>query len=283
MNAPMRLVQSDLKNCVNKKYGEIEKNLLQNANKLLKIYEKTFPPYNPQKIATLRHIEIVEKEIKEDGLLIPVDGGFKLILNKGCRGRVNFTCAHEIAHTFFYDFTSNKPKKLNFPYISNKEEENLCDKMASRLLMPTKMLENNLSMLKFFDCNNLFGLANRYRVSIEAMAMRIGEIDHWKNMMIIGWNFMGRDKPFLMPKLRLDWWYPKIIMLPRYKSSDEIQIVNKAYDSKKQEDNNYYPIEFKTISRLGQLKKGEYRIIAKKYGSKIGGRVVSIFFLNKIK
>src|SRR5437016_9815436 len=62
------------------------------------------PPYDARIFAGLRRVhQVTEKRMSIDGRLIPSSAGFTIELRKDRpSGRKNFTCAHEVAHTFFY-------------------------------------------------------------------------------------------------------------------------------------------------------------------------------------
>lgn len=61
------------------------------------------PPFSPEVYAPLRSVkEVHYKDIEVDGRLIPSNNGFIIELRKDRSAeRINFTFAHELAHTFF--------------------------------------------------------------------------------------------------------------------------------------------------------------------------------------
>ncbi|HEY0460582.1 MAG TPA: hypothetical protein VGC97_15705, partial [Pyrinomonadaceae bacterium] len=75
------------------------------AEMLLMESGMTEPPFSPMIYAPLRSVkEVFYKELKIDGRLIPYEDGFIIELRKDRpKERINFTFAHEIAHTFFYE------------------------------------------------------------------------------------------------------------------------------------------------------------------------------------
>jgi len=73
-----------------------------------------------------------------DGSLEPLgkgfDQGFKLTLNaRSPKNRVRFTQAHELCHTFFYQYV---PEIKFRPHLEDPGEEQLCNFGAAELLMP---------------------------------------------------------------------------------------------------------------------------------------------------
>jgi IrrE N-terminal-like domain len=80
-----------------------------------------------------------------------------------CEHRVRFRVAHEVAHSFFYE------RGVNFPYRSTRTgsriEEAFCDRFAQELLLPAAVLARCQP-----PGNDLFGLADRFGVSVETAA-----------------------------------------------------------------------------------------------------------------
>ena len=68
----------------------------------------TEPPFSPMVYAPLRSVkDVLYKNLKIDGRLIPSDNGFIIELRKDRpKERINFTFAHELAHTFFYKWST---------------------------------------------------------------------------------------------------------------------------------------------------------------------------------
>lgn len=72
---------------------------------------------------------LIHAEAGCSGLLIPVDGGYEILVCSGQpEGRQNFSAAHEIVHTFFRDV---RPAAT-----PSAEEEKLCNLGAATLTMP---------------------------------------------------------------------------------------------------------------------------------------------------
>ncbi len=97
------------------------------------------PPYDVRKIASLRRIRrIYLADIKKAGILSPDRNGFSIYIKRlDKRTRQNFTCAHEIGHTYFYSTESDIPV---FRHESTEPEsqivESFCNSFAAALLMP---------------------------------------------------------------------------------------------------------------------------------------------------
>jgi IrrE N-terminal-like domain len=73
--------------------------------------------------------ELIHPVVGCSGLLIPVDGGYEVIVCSGQpEGRQNFSTAHEIVHTFF--------REVRPSATPSAEEEDLCNLGAATLTMP---------------------------------------------------------------------------------------------------------------------------------------------------
>jgi hypothetical protein len=59
------------------------------------------------------------------------------------RREIRFTLAHEIAHTFFYDQSTDIPKKTA-SQIPQRIIEKTCDRIAAEILMPQDMVSEYL-------------------------------------------------------------------------------------------------------------------------------------------
>ena len=124
-----------------------------------------------------------------DGCLEPIgtsfDDGFKLYLNaKAPKSRVRFTQAHEICHTFFYQFV---PEVKFRPHPEDAQEERLCNFGAAELLMPERSLREDAKPLPR-SIDSLLLLADAYCVSIEAMLSRLRSLQLW-NCELYFWHY----------------------------------------------------------------------------------------------
>jgi len=141
------------------------------------------PPFNPGEYAKALGITVEEKEdMTLDGILkYRGKGGFLIQLKKDAQPyRKNFTLAHEIAHTFFYDVLV-QARQRNDNSISfrgnnfDQEEERLCDIAAAELLMPFDKFSSDLLQSEQDEDitpEKLFWLMDRYQVSLSAVAIR---------------------------------------------------------------------------------------------------------------
>lgn len=147
------------------------------------------PPYGVYEIAKYRRVtKILRAELSHDALLIPVANGFLLKLNKAQPAvRLRFSCAHELAHTFFYDLKDGKPRR---PYsIGDYDllEETLCQEAAEDLLMPAPDMVNLIEPLGQPSIESFARVMATFQVSAQAAATRLRRLGLW-NATIIGWK-----------------------------------------------------------------------------------------------
>lgn len=135
------------------------------------------PSFNPYTYAEKLGIQVEEKEnMALDGFLTSDSGQFKIVLKKKAKQqRKNFTLAHEIAHTFFYDLLTH-PAYVATNGDFDPAEERLCDIAASELLMPHSMFKHDLLSNGKVTPQTLFWLVGRYNVSLQAVAHRVNTV-----------------------------------------------------------------------------------------------------------
>lgn len=78
------------------------------------------------------------------------------------RHRHRFRVAHEIAHSFFYDRTADRPRRL---LVGSSEEELFCDEFARALLLPVAAVRSRPPAPA-----SVFPLHRDYVVSVEVAA-----------------------------------------------------------------------------------------------------------------
>ncbi len=105
------------------------KRLLAEVQGLLVASGQTEPVFNPERLFPyLKVVRVEHAEMETPSLLIPTKGGFIVkINNRYPRIRQRVLCAHELAHTFFYDSNTTPPVKLNYGLTKTWHEEGLCN------------------------------------------------------------------------------------------------------------------------------------------------------------
>jgi Zn-dependent peptidase ImmA (M78 family) len=135
------------------------------------------PPFDPNQFAELLGVRVIESDIAVDGMLErATDERFTIYIKKSANyHRKRFTLCHELAHTFFYDILA-RSKRFQGKSTYDSEEERLCDRAAAALLMPISFFSKDLKAaqnLRGITPTTLLGLVDRYRVSLQAVAIRI--------------------------------------------------------------------------------------------------------------
>jgi uncharacterized protein DUF955 len=133
------------------------------------------PPFDPRDYARSLGIRVVEREgMGLDGQLRPLgDGTFLIEVKEDATvSRKNFTIAHELGHTFFYDLLA-KLEHRRGAEGSDLEEERLCDLAAAELLMPEEDFKRDLANGGPVSPDILLNLSQRYCVSLSAAATRV--------------------------------------------------------------------------------------------------------------
>jgi hypothetical protein len=132
----------------------------------------------------------IDDDLKADGALVPLGedfgAGFRMVLRRDLpEGRINFTVAHEICHTFFYE---RVPEIKFVSHAVDQEEERLCNCGAEEILMPAldvRRCEKNEPV----SLDALQMMADRYRVSFAAMLIRLRRLGLWRAELFL-WHQM---------------------------------------------------------------------------------------------
>jgi Zn-dependent peptidase ImmA (M78 family) len=152
------------------------------------------PPFSPMVYAPLRRIkEVLYSNINVDGRLIPVSDGFVIELRKDRpTERKNFTFAHELAHTFFFETVpSTKYRNLDSEYHKHDdEEEKLCDIAASELLMPAHVFSK---VIKDFvpSAEAVQEIAQLFETSLLATIIKIHVLNLWDASFVL-WKLKNK-------------------------------------------------------------------------------------------
>jgi len=136
------------------------------------------PPYDPFKLADVLGIPVVAQEAILDARIVPVGAQrFKIEFNPNrSQGRLRFSVAHEIAHTFFPDCAE---AVRNRSHVESDTEDSwqvemLCNLAAAEFLMPIGsgvMIENET-----VNIDNILRLQAKYEVSTEAISIKLARI-----------------------------------------------------------------------------------------------------------
>jgi hypothetical protein len=131
-----------------------------------------------------------DDDLKADGALVPLGrdfgAGFRIVLRRDLpKGRINFTVAHEICHTFFYE---RAPEIKFASHAVDQEEERLCNCGAEEILMPALDVRRRAKN-KPVSLDVLQMMAAHYRVSTPAMFIRLRKLGLWRAELVV-WHEM---------------------------------------------------------------------------------------------
>lgn len=138
----------------------------------------------------------VDTGISVDALLSPVSGGFNikvrgsLVTDRFAR----FSCAHEMAHTLFYDNSATGDGGTPFRAvpIGSALEESLCDIGAAEIVMPREPFEKKAEELARVNRNSIatsiVALSDIFVVSVPAVASRLFGLLDMDNMVATIWQ-----------------------------------------------------------------------------------------------
>ena len=250
------------------------------AQRLLKQSNLSGPPFLPERLAPLQRIKRI---IREDlgnlsGILLPVQDGFEIKINAThSPQRQNFSCAHEIAHTFFFE----EEGKVVIERLKRGKggsanwEEYLCDIAASELLMPLQTFRGYASRYNF-GIHSLIPLSRIFNTSISPTALRLCDVNPIQ-CFVVYWE---RDelKELGDSKLRAAWLtWSRMRLSPKTgrfhfnpKLSGEFPSVLKAYSS----DTPTYARQWSGVGNF----RGNCRLCSQAFGIGSDRFVISLVF-----
>lgn len=181
--------------------------LLREVQALLDQTGQKHPPFNPELLAPYRKvIEIRRQKLMVPGILTPVKKGFIISLNSDDSvRRQRSTCAHEIAHTFFYDITTSPPSQIKVRGYKAKQfglEEDTCNQLAEEILMPTHAVREVTAEFPHPLMKSFVKLMSSFDVSSELLAWRLRRLKVWRAIIILfaQKNFGARLTPVALTK-----------------------------------------------------------------------------------
>lgn len=147
------------------------------ARRLIDEAEVDGCPVNLALVASFRGItQITKVTMAQAGRLIPTTSGLVVHVNADhAEGRRNFTVGHEIGHTLMPGFMQ-APRKIDDlwtgSFKDSREEEYLCDVVASEILMPMGLFRP-IAERRGWGMAPVTTLASEVRASREATARRL--------------------------------------------------------------------------------------------------------------
>lgn len=162
--------------------------IVERASRLVVESGLSNPPFSPNIYAQLRNVgQIVESDIKIDGRLVPSPPTFTIELRRDRPfQRKNFTCAHEVAHTFFALSPSLATGGVYPSQEPDAMEETLCNLAAAELLMPKEVI-TAVGTDYVPRPESLLEIASLFGTSLSATAIRLMKLKIW-NVGFVMWS-----------------------------------------------------------------------------------------------
>jgi O-acetyl-ADP-ribose deacetylase (regulator of RNase III) len=180
------------------------------------------PPFDPFKLAEIRHISVVPNGEILDARTVPLSQGRVQIEYNPSRprARIRYSVAHEVAHTFFSDCaTEVRNRAARSEYQPHEWElEMLCNLGAAEILMPTGSLAEYTD--KALSIRDVLDLRRKFEVSTESVLLRLIRVTHQPYTM-----FVASRVPSSQPRYKIDYSIssragsgcpPRHALLPRH-------------------------------------------------------------------
>ena len=153
------------------------------------------PPIDPARLAIVQGVRriMVSNTMEVSGELVR-DGGELVIRLNGRESpqRRNFSCCHEIAHTFAFHspLAEMSVRMRTISCLRYSPQEQMCDRAAAEMLMPEKFFRPVAANLRP-GIESLATLSRVFGSSIGATMIRLGQLRVWPVVFIV-WKFTTR-------------------------------------------------------------------------------------------
>jgi len=168
------------------------KAIKEKVEEILDRYNIKEPHVPVEKIAILSGIQVQRKRIDDEvsGFLLRSPENNQIIIGVNIRHaepRQRFTIAHELGHYMLHEgellHIDNHRTGLMLdwrgPKATDSEREREANLFAAELLMPERFLRKDVERFGHIDLletNVLKAFANRYKVSVQALTLRLGKL-----------------------------------------------------------------------------------------------------------
>lgn len=181
------------------------------------------PPFNSIELAKILNIDITPNDTIIDARTISKGKNKYLIeFNPFQKAtRLNFSVAHEIAHTLFSDCHEAIRNREDDPY-ENRELEQLCNLGASEFQLPYVIFPHDANDLHEISSKNLVQLAQKYKASLESTFLGFVAAVNKPCAVLIS-TFQSEKN------LVLDYFKPSTLFKPRIPYNFQLPEESKAY------------------------------------------------------
>lgn len=188
------------------------------ATRLVQAGARATPPFQTEayEYAELRGVAVIEGSLPkgETGALIRIgEQALVAVARRTPRVHRNFTVCHELGHLAIQDLLTEASDSVTAHQNYSDAEERLCDVFASELLMPTQATRDFAREWPE-TISSIQALAERFHVSVEAMARRIAELRLWDSTIVI----LGTLRTAHHVQLR-----PKHVLAPNSDAASQIR------------------------------------------------------------
>lgn len=183
------------------KNAALKRKLLADADSIACTTAEFNFPICLNRIAKRQRVSRVDfSPLMVDAMLTTHSNGFRILLNSNGKNaialrelyhaecadsllptRMRFSLAHELAHTFFFDRSRERPElEKSFRAGGRKTAleilEKHCNRIAAHLLLPTPMIKAWILKRRSFSPGTLLELSKLAGVSIEVLIYRLNEV-----------------------------------------------------------------------------------------------------------
>ncbi|WP_129020678.1 ImmA/IrrE family metallo-endopeptidase [Edaphocola flava] len=146
------------------------------------------PPYDPIALARLLNIDIFPNDQVADACIRTTSASsYQIQYNpQQKQTRINFSVAHEIAHTLFSDCAQADIRhREQYPTAENRQLERLCNAAAAEIQLPYAVFSHDADIVNP-SMKGLIELAMKYKASLESVFIRYTEVINRPCAVIIG-------------------------------------------------------------------------------------------------
>jgi len=169
------------------------------------------PPYDPFTLAELLKISIEPNDEVREARTCAEAGRFRIEFNPNRpTARINYSIAHEIAHTLFPDCAHEVRNRYTHSEMkqSDWQLEALCNIAAAEILMPLGSLKTDQA--RTTDINEVVSLRRQFGVSSEAIILRITKLANTKSFAFAA----RRDETSASGRYKIDYCVPSRNWVP---------------------------------------------------------------------
>lgn len=194
-------IQNSLKSFLRSK--SLDEFCINIGNNFLELTGQVEPPFSILKLISQKQITLIfDKTLLVSGKIETGPKGFIIKVNlEKIKNKqyYNLTLAHEVAHTYFFNTSSQNPSDISGLLTTSPALEYLCNKIARFLVVPSISLLKSLEDLpkigsELFSFRNVVKLCEIYQTTPYVIFKRcIHDELHW-NVLYLKFKYFSDDK-----------------------------------------------------------------------------------------